>query len=411
LGGHYTTGDGFHKIQWAKQIISGGPLWIDTTTAAPPKYGIGHSLIALPGLAISGALKAHGLHVEAAMYTVLFALNGALLLYVIWLYLSPHYEPRRVWIVICSIGLATSWWPYTKLDFTEVFVVTIFFLAFFLLRKEKTLLGFLCAGFLVLLRSDSIVLVAILFLWHLIKNPTKKQLLLGSTGILPWLAIFGIINFFRFGTFFDHGYANESFSNPLLVGLYGILLSPGKSVFLFSPPVFLGFLGWRLFKMRSRDDALLFLTVFAAQLILYSKWWDWSGDDSWGVRFMLLGVILMTIPMIEILNRKLVVSTLVLGVALQLPAVLVSGLDYVLLVHTHSVQRQRAGIEGTNAVDLEDIRFNPRYSQILGNYDLLLYRLGFNTGRLPSPNQPPTAIENPPGRRPGRCDLDFWWCR
>lgn len=414
LGGHYTTGDGFHKVQWAKQIIAGGPLWIDSTTGAPPKYGFGHSLIAIPGLALSNALKLHGLHIEAATYTVLFALNGAFLLYLLALYLSPYYEPRKVWIAVCGIGLATSWWPYTKLDFTEVFVVTFFLLAFLLLLRGKNFLGFLCAGFLILLRSDSVSLVGILLIWNLLRSRSKKTVLLSVAGIIPPLAIFSILNLLRFGTFLDRGYANESFTNPLLVGLYGILFSPGKSVFLFSPPLILGFIGWRRFRSRLPDNALLFLSVFVVQLFLYSKWWDWSGDDSWGVRFMLLGVILMTIPMVEVLNAKFMLSVLVLGVALQLPAILVSGLDYVLLVHTGSVQRQRSGVEGINLVDLDDMRFNPRYSQIVGNYELLQYRLGFKTKRLPSASQLPhneVTIDTPLSGNLGRCDLDFWWCR
>jgi hypothetical protein len=49
-------------------------------SADHPKYGIGHSLIAMPGLAIAHTLSAWGLHAEAALYTMLFAVNGALLL-------------------------------------------------------------------------------------------------------------------------------------------------------------------------------------------------------------------------------------------------------------------------------------------------------------------------------------------
>jgi hypothetical protein len=96
MGGHYTSGDGFYKVQGAKQIISGGPYWIDTTTGNPPKYGIGHSLTAILPVALSKIFSAFGFHAEAALYTVVFALNGAFLLYLVAIYLGPRYDANKV---------------------------------------------------------------------------------------------------------------------------------------------------------------------------------------------------------------------------------------------------------------------------------------------------------------------------
>lgn len=410
LGGHYTSGDGFHKVQWARQIISGGPFWIDSSTGLPPKYGSGHSLVVIPGLVISGLLRTRGLHVEAAIYTAIFAANGALLLYLVAVYLRPYYEAKRIWITLCAIGLATFWWPYSKLDFTESLVTTTFFAAFLLLRGQRTFLGFACAGFMMLLRSDSALLILLLLVWHVGKFRNWRTLALAAAGVLPSATLFAVINFFRFGTVFDHGYANETFTNPLLVGLYGILLSPGKSVFLFSPPLVLGFLGWRIFRQHFREDAFLFLTVFIIQLFVYSKWWDWSGDDSWGVRFLCLSVVLMTIPMIELNNQKLVLGIVLLGIAIQVPAILVSGLDYAVVLHSGAVRRPRLGVDGNNTVDIEDMRFDPQFSQIAGNYALVLQRFGIHTRQLPHVQQMPSRDNTLSGQR-SRCEWDFWWCR
>jgi hypothetical protein len=415
-GGHYTSGDGFYKVKWAKQLVSGGPYWRDAQTGAPPRYGIGHSLIAAPGMFVAKLLSRFGLRTEAVFYTSLFALNGAFLLYLIALYLSQIYDPRHVWITTSLIGLGTMWWPYTKLDFTEAFVATFFFAAFLLLKRGHLIAGFACAGFLLLLRADSAFLIAVLAIYQFRQLPTRRTINAVLAGILPMVLLFAVVNAMRFGAPWDRGYIGESFSNPLLVGLYGILFSAGKSVFIFSPPLILGFMAWKKFKQRLPEDAWLFLSIFVCQLLMYAMWWDWSGDDSWGVRFLLTGVVLMTIPCVELVNRKvLVTAALLVGLVVQIPGVLVSGLNYVVIIHSGQVQRQRIGVDGYNVIDLEEIRFNPNYSQIAGNYALLAQRIGMSRPGTTSVEQKQTgtpvseALQFVSAEQ--GCALDLWWCR
>src|SRR6185369_5576096 len=221
------------------------------------------------------------------------------------------------------------WWPYTKLDFTEPLVLTTFFAAFLLLRENKPWTGFLVAASMVLLRTDTVVLIALLVAWQAFRTSWRTALTRATLCLLPAIVLSGAINYLRFGTLRDSGYAGESFTNPLLIGLYGMLFSAGKSVFLFSPPLILGILGWKKFRSRITEDAWLFLGVFVAEVMVYAKWWDWSGDDCWGIRFVLPGVMLMTIPCIELLERRFLTCCLLLiGLAVQLPALLLNGLDY-----------------------------------------------------------------------------------
>ena len=157
--------------------------------------------------------------------------------------------------------------------------------------------------------------------------------------------------------------------------------SAGKSVFLFSPPLILGSWGWRRFFRRPsvRLDAVLFLAIFVAELLLYSKWCDWSSDDAWRVRFMIPVVMLMCIPLIEVLERRFQLGAVaVAGIWVQSNAVLVGGLDNVLLLRTKHLGREGLFVSGRDRVDIEDMRFNPTYSEIAGNWilsDLLHMRL------------------------------------
>jgi len=373
--GHYTTGDGSYKIAWAKAMFLGRSAVGAGQDAVISKYGIGHSLLAVPPLALAYIItKETGIHCEAALYTLMFVVNGALFLALLAFYLAHFYPLRSVWLTVFIAGLATIWWPYTKMDLSEPLVLTIAFLGFLLMRFDHPFWGMAIAAFTLTIREDSIAVVAPLLIWYLFSHRTVKAILRMGLAIAPSIALILASNYVRYHSLFDRGYPGERFSTPLLVGMYGILLSSGKSIFLFSPPLLLGVLGWRAFAARPhlRSDAWLFLGICAAQVLLFSKWWGWSGEDDWGVRFLIPGVLVLCIPMIEMLNRRaLVISVVAVGVAVQLTAVLVGPLSFVLLLRSQNFQRSALYVPGRNRIDFADMHFNPSYNQILGSWILL----------------------------------------
>jgi hypothetical protein len=104
------------------------------------------------------------------------------------------------------------------------------------------------------------------------------------------LAILLWYNLARFGTPLATGYASEAslFTTPLLVGLHGLLLSPGKSVLLFAPPLLLALPGAVvLWRRGERGAVLLALGLFLSHLLLYAGWGEWQGGGVWGPRFLL----------------------------------------------------------------------------------------------------------------------------
>jgi len=376
--GHYTTGDGTSKIAWAKaiqrgQLLEAGP----TPSTVYSKYGIGHSLITLPALAIADLIqKMTGIRCEPALYTLLFVANGALFLALVAFYLAHCYPSRSVWWTVAILGLATIWWPYTKLDFSEPFVLTLAFLGFVLMRFGHPAWGIVIAGFTLAIRSDSVAILGPLMVWYLLSNRSLRALVRIALGLAPSVALVLFANYIRYHSLLDRGYAGEGFTNPFLVGAYGILFSGGKSILLFSPPLLLGILGWRRFKQRVASDAWLFLAIFVAQVLLFAKWWDWSSDDAWGVRFVIPGVLLMCIPMVAILeNRFLVATVATAGALVQLLGVAVGGLDYLMLIRSQTFHRQALFVDASDRIDFEDIRFNPGYGQIMGNWILLRHLL------------------------------------
>jgi hypothetical protein len=392
--GHYTSGDGSYKIAWAKVMFLGPASGINPgQNGVYSKYGIGHSLLAVPPLAAAYWIrKTTAIRSEAALYTLMFVINGALFLALVAYYLAHFYPVRAVWGTALILGLATIWWPYTKLDFSEPLVLTTAFLGFVLMRFGNPVLGLLVAGFTLTIRTDCVAIVSPMILWYLLANRSIRAGIKVVLSVAPSIALVLFANYIRYHSLLDHGYAGERFSNPLLVGLYGILFSSGKSIFLFSPPLLLGAWGWKRFAHRKEtaSDAWLFLAICIAQVLLFAKWWDWSGDDSWGARFLIPGLLLMCIPMITVLDRRMVVIPVVAaGVLVQLLAVTVGGLDFLMLLRSSQAQREALYVGGSSRIDFEDVRFDPSYSQIVGNWILLRYLLHIP----PEPGKPEDAAK------------------
>lgn len=415
--GHYTSGDGTHKVEWAKAMLLGQPSRDAGQNGVISKYGIGHTLLALPPLAIAYIVhKETGIHCEAALYTLMFVVNGALFLALLAFYLAHFYPANSVWLTVLIAGLATTWWPYTKMDLSEPLVLTIAFLGFVLMRFGSPFWGMSIAAFTLAIRADSVAIVGPLVIWYLLANRSVRACIQMVLAMAPSIALIAIANYVRYHSLFDQGYSGERFSNPLLLGVYGILLSSGKSIFLFSPPLLLGVWGWRAFAARTqlRSDAWLFLTICTAQVLLFAKWWDWSSDDAWGVRFLVPGVLLLCIPMVEILDRRaFVIPVVAIGAGVQLLAVLVGPLNFVLLLRAQDFQREALYVGGRERIDFEDMRFNPSYNQILGNWILLRYLLHVppSTGSAEEAAKSGTPLHDaiPPRAWASAATWDFIW--
>lgn len=126
------------------------------------------------------------------------------------------------------------------------------------------------------------------------------MLSLGLGFLVPAL-LTAAYNAVRFGHFWQGGYTStaEGFTTSLWTGLYGLLLSPGKGFFWFSPILLLALPGsvwlWRF----KRVVLLLLWGLFGATAVTYALWYMWWGGSTWGPRFLvpLAGPLaLLTLP-------------------------------------------------------------------------------------------------------------------
>ena len=159
--------------------------------------------------------------------------------------------------------------------------------------------------------------------------------------VLPFLAplavatlLIGLFDLVRFGSVVNTGYNIESVLAGLRlwppIGIAGLLVSPGKSLFLYSPLAVLGVIGWLVLVKRRTAVALLIALVVASQVIAVGVLAIWSGDLAWGPRYLVPVTALLVIPAGAALRWTghrvfgwLFVTLMAAGVLVNLGAVLV----------------------------------------------------------------------------------------
>lgn len=144
-----------------------------------------------------------------------------------------------------------------------------------------------------------------------------------SLGLIFWASM----NYFRFGSvlFSGKGVNHPSpFGNPL-VGLTGLLFSPGKSIFLYSPPTLLALFGIAHLLRRERPLGIAIVTGCVAEIALISVLSFWGGDWCWGPRYFvpILPLLALAFPMAAFptVSSRLAMRTIIaVGLVVQLLA-------------------------------------------------------------------------------------------
>lgn len=110
--------------------------------------------------------------------------------------------------------------------------------------------------------------------------------LVGATiGLLPLLAY----NALAFGDPFEQGYGTKPFDTSPLVGLYGLLLSPSRGLFVYEPYMLFAIVAAVVLKPERDllEQRLLSLAyAWAATAILYATYAEWWGGRVFGPRFL-----------------------------------------------------------------------------------------------------------------------------
>ncbi len=378
------------------------------------KYGYGDSLFAAPLYALALALPALGLTQTTLLTSaIVIALAGALL------YLAARRlkYSRGVSLALALLfGLATPAWVYAKQFWSETFGIFTLFAAFYFLlcfreehRARDALIAGIALGLAVATRVTNAALVPF-FAWYgffagatqiaattaqsrpssaeparagglhdLVAAVSNRRNLRGLAWFAAMLALAALsiawYDGVRYGSPLATGYrADELFNNPILLGLYGLLFSPGKGLFLYVP--FLAALPWSIVVLwrRARDELFLTCAIFALYLVTFSTWYYWWGGTNWGPRFLVPTIpflVLLVAPAVELaLNVEsrnkirvafttLFFALCLLAFAFELVGVSVPSLAYRARMVRLSANPDMAAI------------FIPQFSPLIGSLNLL----------------------------------------
>jgi hypothetical protein len=111
----------------------------------------------------------------------------------------------------------------------------------------------------------------------------------------------------RYGNPFQLGYSGyydaRGFSMPLMHGVRLLLLSRGKSFFLFSPILVASIPGLYYLAKRATPLAVVIAAMFVVRVGFYARWWTPEGGNSWGPRFLLPLCAVLAIPLGELIEH------------------------------------------------------------------------------------------------------------
>jgi hypothetical protein len=101
--------------------------------------------------------------------------------------------------------------------------------------------------------------------------------------------------------------ANYPWETPFHVGFLGALFKPEKSVFLFDPllllTILIGVLTWRILRADVKAYLITTLMLLFVYISFYARYTAWSGDFSWGDRYVSTAVELAAFVSVPLLLR------------------------------------------------------------------------------------------------------------
>ncbi|MCX7599782.1 MAG: hypothetical protein N2512_13075, partial [Armatimonadetes bacterium] len=285
---HGLSGDWWSKFGWKGRPFN--PHGLGQPIAAIPFWYLGRVLEGYVSLSSPQLVR------RAAVTLLCPVVTAATVGLLFWFMRRLGHEPRSALVAALLFAAASPAWPYARYYFSEPLAGLLLLAAFYYLwaaraggRLSAVAAAGALAGFAGLTRPA---------VWPLVVLGTAAAAASGRASqrwgaaamyglfLLPSLVLFAWYNYARFGSPFEQwpGGPNRLSLHILPLGLYGQLLSPGKSIFLYCPVLMIALLGWRSLWRRDRLVAGAAAGVFGYHLLLYSASTDWSGGWCWGPR-------------------------------------------------------------------------------------------------------------------------------
>lgn len=256
-------------------------------------------------------------HARRALLAWLFnglvsALGVALFFRVASRFASGKLAPATIAILY---ALGTPIWPYAGTFFSEPLATLLLLAAFDRIGlpdgrdgARDLILGGLLAGLAVWAHITAI-LFAPFFLtlasWHRGTFSPARALAFGG-GLLVMLGGLGAYHGYHFGDPFETGRGSDyaTFVTPWR-GLYGLLLSPGKGLFVHLPIALLALWASRDFYRRHRPVAIVLGLALLGRVLFIASRSDWHGGFSPGPRLLVQAIPFLLLPLVPWLEDRI----------------------------------------------------------------------------------------------------------
>jgi 4-amino-4-deoxy-L-arabinose transferase-like glycosyltransferase len=333
-GSHFLTDVSRSRLETAKSIVERGDLSVPEGAGIRGAdgrdyalFGIGSTLLALPFYL---AAKLMGVPPENAI-SIINPLLGAMTAVLIFFFcLSLGYTRLASLSVSIIYGLGTAAWFVAKDQgdhAMEIFFVlsSVYCIYRYITHNERSYLPLsaVSLGIAFMTRYTSLLVVLPIFVMVFLRrksNDTETALrrtagdaALFAVVVLPFVFFVLWYNYYRFGSILETGYSLLALRSgidffegtPLIRGISGFLISPGKGFFYYSPVALLFFFSVRSFIVRHFELAVCFILVMASYLLVLSTNLYWHGDCTWGPRYLYVITPLLLIPIAELVNSPL----------------------------------------------------------------------------------------------------------
>jgi hypothetical protein len=159
-----------------------------------------------------------------------------------------------------------------------------------------------------LVYGGSIAGAGLLLLWSWRREPRQLiPILTGAAlGFAPWVGVMLLYNWARWGSVLALGPKPTSeFAAKTWIGVFGMFLSPGKSIFLYAPPLLLTLFALPALLRKHRDLLLAMLLTVGPVVYVSASVMFWTGDYAWGPRYLVFAVPVMLLPGVMVFDEKL----------------------------------------------------------------------------------------------------------
>lgn len=207
-------------------------------------------------------------------------------------------------------------------------------------RERDAAAAGLSFGCALMTRLPAGVAVAPMFLVMLARSPRDwrwRQAVIAIAAALPSVTVILWFNQLRSGSMFIPGFLVQQFdvvqpgSGNLPLGATGLLFSPGKSMFVFSPALLLSVAGFLRLWRRARPEAAGIAAVFILFVLIHGSMKSWSADWGWGPRYAVFILPLLWLPAALLIGdlprdgrRAAVTGVLALSLCVQMVPLLVN---------------------------------------------------------------------------------------